>query len=173
MTPTATCWGNGWPSSLLNIGAPDDSYFTLGCGQSVIVDLGVAGTPIINHAGYDFVYYERYTPDPPAGIYLDSVILEVCTTANCTTPYVVFNWGDGPLDANSNVGVWAAAQLPPVAETDNAHIPESALYGTSPLRTGIAIDVGAAPGNNYKYLRITAPLLATDGAEIDAIQVLP
>jgi hypothetical protein len=138
----------------------------------VIVDL--ASNPIVDQSGYDFVYYERrISPTPPAGIYLDVVMLEVCTNSNCTSPYTVFDWGDGPLDANTNVGVWAAAQLPPVTETDNASIPESVLVGTPPLQTGIAIDVSAAPGTTYRYLRITAPLIGTDGAEVDAIQVLP
>jgi len=123
----------------------------------------------VTHAGYDLVYYERDAALP--GIYLDSVTVEVCADALCLVSYLVFNWGDGILDTNTNVG--AAGYSP--GEPDNQIIPESVLYGTPPLQVGITIDVDAvAPAGTYGYLRLSAPgAPLTDGAEVDAVEVLP
>jgi hypothetical protein len=123
----------------------------------------------MTHAGYDLVYYERDALLP--GIYMDSVLVEVCTDVTCSVSYPVFNWGDGAIDANTNVG--AAGYSP--GEPDNQTIPESVLYGTPPLQVGITIDVdAAAPAGTYGYLRLSAPgAPLTDGAEVDAIEVLP
>jgi hypothetical protein len=153
---------------LLNLGAPDGSFFTIGCGQSLIVDL--SSNPVVTHAGDDLVYYERYAPAIP-GIYMDSVKVEVCSDATCSVSYTVFDWGDGVLDGNTNVG--AAGYSP--GEPDNQTIPESVLFGTPPLQVGITIDVEAvAPPGTYPYLRLSAPgAPLTDGAEVDAIDVLP
>jgi hypothetical protein len=101
---------------------------------------------------------------------MDSVVVEVCRNSSCASSTVVFNWSDGVLDANTNIG--AAGYSP--SEPDNDPIPEAVLYGTAPLKTGVAIDVDAvAPGGTYRYLRLTAPGGLTDGAEVDSIQVLP
>jgi hypothetical protein len=134
----------------------------------VIADL--SANPIVTHAGYDLVYYERYAP-LVLGIYMDSVIVEVCTDATCTTAYSVFNWSDGALDLNTNLG--PAGYTP--GEPDNNPIPEAAFYGVSPLQVGITIDVDAvAPAGSYGYLRLTAPgAPLTGGAEVDAVEVLP
>jgi hypothetical protein len=139
----------------------------------VIVDL--SGSPIVAHAGYDFVYFERYASAVP-GIYMDSVVVEVCGDPACATSHVVFNWNDWALDANTNIG---AAGYGALGEPDNSPIPESALYGTSPLKVGITIDVDAmAPPGTYNYLRLSAPPAGgpgavTDGAEVDSIEILP
>jgi hypothetical protein len=168
-TPTATATGScvgDLPPGGLNVGSPDGAFLTLACGQSYIVDM--SASPIVTHAGYDLVYYERDAALP--GIYLDSVVVEVCLDATCTVSYPVFTWGDGPIDANTNIG--AAGYTP--GEPDNGVIPESALYGTPPLKVGITIDIEAvAPPGTYSYLRISSPSMLTDGAEIDAIEVLP
>jgi hypothetical protein len=123
----------------------------------------------VTHAGYDLVYYERDAALP--GIYMDSVLVEVCTDATCSVSYPVFNWGDGIIDGNTNIG--ALGYSP--GEPDNQTIPESVLYGTPPLQVGITIDVDAvAPAGTYGYLRLSAPgAPLTDGAEVDAIEVLP
>jgi len=132
----------------------------------------MTSNPVVAHAGYDFVYYERFAPAVP-GIYMDSVVVEVCTDASCSVAYPVFHWGNGAIDANTNIG--AAGYTP--GEPDNQPIPESAFYGTSPLKVGITIDVDAvAPGGTYGYLRLSAPPAGgsvTDGAEVDSIEVLP
>lgn len=155
------------PPGGLNIGSPDGVFLTLACGQAFILDL--SASPIVTHAGYDFVYYERDAALP--GIYLDSVLVEVCTDATCAVSYPVFNWGDGAIDANTNIGAAGYS----LGEPDNGVIPESVLYGTPPLQVGIAIDVEAvAPPGTYRYLRLSSPgPPQTDGAEIDAIEVLP
>jgi hypothetical protein len=129
----------------------------------------MSGNPVVTHSGYDLVYYER--PAGVSGIYMDAVIVEVCTDATCSTSYTVFNWGNGALDSNTNIG--AAGYSP--GEPDNASIPESALYGSSPLQVGITIDVDAvAPAGTYAYIRITSPSGGdSDGSEIDSLEVLP
>jgi len=172
-TPTATatlsgCAGDVWPSPYFNLGPPDGSFFSIGCGQSVIVDLGAS--PIVTHAGFDFVYYERFTAAVP-GIYMDTVVVEVCSDASCTVSYPVFDWSDGALDLNTNIG--AAGYTP--TEPDNDPIPEAVLYGIPPLQVGITIDVDAvAPAGTYGYLRLSAPgAPLTDGAEVDAVEVIP
>ena len=133
----------------------------------MIVDLGTS--PIVTHAGYDFIYYERFSM-AVSGIYLDSVRVEVCDDLACASSHMVFDWGDGLPDMNTNVG---GAGTP--GEPDNDQISESILYGTSPLQVGIAIDVDAvAPAGTYGYLRLSAPgAPLTDGAEVDAVEVLP
>lgn len=138
----------------------------MGCGQDYIVDLG--GNPIVTHAGYDLVYYERMI-DPV--VYMDWVVVQVCPDAACSTRYTVFNWGNGSLDVNTNLG--AAGYT--AGEPDNDPIPESAFYGSYPLRVGVTIDVDAvAPAGTYRYVRIVSPNGGGgDGAEIDALQVLP
>jgi hypothetical protein len=164
-TATASCWGDDPPGGL-NLGAPDGAFLTLACGQSYVVDLG--SNPIVTQAGYDFVYYERLAFDI---IYMDSVIVEVCTDADCSTGYTVFDWGNGSLDTNTNIG--ASGYTP--GEPDNTTIPVDDLYGSWPYPTGIAIDVDAvAPGGTYRYVRISSPVGGdSDGSEIDALQVLP
>jgi hypothetical protein len=155
------------PPGGLNIGSPDGIYLTLACSQSYIVDL--SASPILTQPGYDLVYYERYAPAVP-GIYMDSVRVEVCTDAVCSVSYPVFDWGDGAVDLNTNVG--AAGYTP--GEPDNDSIPESALYGVPPLRVGITIDIDAvAPSGMYRYVRLTSPGGgSSDGSEIDALEIL-
>ena len=166
-TPTSSCWGDTWPDPRLNFGPPDGLFFTLGCSQSLIIDLG--GSPIVTQPGYDFVYYERYAASA-GGIYLDSVVIEVCTDASCSVSYQVFNWGDAVIDLNTNIGVLGYSP----GEPDNDPIPEADLYGTPPLQVGITIDVDAvAPSGTYQYIRLSAPGGSQpDGAEIDAIEAL-
>ncbi len=102
---------------------------------------------------------------------MDSVAVAVCPDAACATRYSVFRWGDGTLDTNTNIG--AAGYSP--GEPDNAVIPISALYGSSPYQTGITIDVDAvAPGGTYRYVAIRSLGVGDmDGAEVDSILILP
>jgi hypothetical protein len=99
---------------------------------------------------------------------MDWVIVEVCDDPGCATSYTVFNWGDGLIDGNTNIGVLGYSP----GEPDNQVIPESDLYGVLPLQTGITIDVdAAAPAGTYSYVRLTSPVGgASDGAEVDALE---
>ncbi len=137
----------------------------------MIVDLGAS--PIVTHAGYDFVYYERFTFAVP-GIYMDSVVVEVCADAPCFVSHIVFDWGDGFVDNNTNIG---AAGYSSGRAGQRAHPRNGDLYGTPPYQVGIAIDVDAvAPAGTYGYVRLSAPAAGgtvTDGAEVDAIELLP
>lgn len=119
---------------------------------------------------YDLVYYEQ--ENPPTYISLDWVIVEISTSS--TGPWIqVFNWGDGSVDTNTNIG---AAGYGSGGEDDNLNIPIGVLHG-SPIQTGIAIDVDAVPGvspGNYRWVRLYSPLLGNnDGSEVDAVEVLP
>jgi hypothetical protein len=128
------------------------------------VALGV--TPlVVPHAGFDLVYYEQEAL--PGFIALDWVIVEICSDPVCAvSPIVVFNWGGG-VTANTNVSGFP--------ENDNELIPMSALWGTPPYQTGVAIDVdGLAPAGTYRWVRLTSPFGGDDdGSEVDAIEVLP
>jgi hypothetical protein len=143
------------------VGGPNGTSASLSCSGSVSVYLG--STPlIIPHGGYDLVDYE--SPSAP-GILLDWVIIEVGLTSGGPW-FTVFNWGDGPIDANTNIG--ALGYSP--GEPDNQAIPSSDLWGG----LGIAIDVDAvAPAGTYWWVRASAPPGCNDPAEVDAIEVLP
>lgn len=93
-----------------------------------------------------------------------------------TTYYVVFDWGNGTPDNNSNVGDVASSTG---TENDNQHIDDSELVGSAPNQTGVAVDVDNAPSHppagNYSYLAIQAPAApvndGNDGADVDSIEV--
>jgi hypothetical protein len=155
-----------------NVGAPNGAPVgSVADGTYFVVNLG--GNPIIvngpSDTNYDFVYYER---DTGGGIQMDRVILSIST--DDVAYYVVFNWGDGVPDANSNVGDVAQSTG---TENDNQPIDSSELYGTAPQDTGILVDVDNAPSNppaaTYQYLAIQAPAppASSDGADVDAIEV--
>jgi hypothetical protein len=153
-----------------NVGAPNGTVGNVADGTYVVINLG--GSPIVvtnpSETNYDFVYYELPSG---SGIQMDSVILSIST--DDVVYYVVFNWGNGTPDANSNVGDVAGS------ENDNQPINSSELHGTSPQDTGIAVDVDNAPSNpppgNYQYLAIQAPAAppgdGNDGADVDSIEV--
>jgi hypothetical protein len=160
-----------------NIGAPDGSVGTIPDGSYVVIDL--SGNPIVvvdpSETNYDFVYYELPSG---SGIQMDSVILSIST--DNIVYYVVFNWGDGTPDNNSNVGDVAANTG---TENDNQPIDQpdtGELHGTAPQDTGIAVDVDNAPSNpppgNYSYLAIQAPAAppadGNDGADADSVEVV-
>lgn len=169
----ATCPGL-YPVGEPNLGAPNGTFARIACNVGMIIDLG--SNPIVTSGDNnpDLVYYEiqgNPLPTPPEQIFMDWVIVEV--GQNPTGPwYQVFNWGDGSLDNNTNIG---QAGLP---ETDNLPVPMTTppLYGTAPFTTGITIDIDAVgvPAGPYQYIRITSPAGgSTDGPEVDAIEVLP
>ncbi len=161
--PAVGCWQN-IPPGEPNIGAPNGIIAEIGCGQARIIDLGAS--PITTRPGYDFVYYEF--ENPPGFVSMDWVIVQV--GADLSGPwYTVFYWGDGLPDANTNL---ASLSLP---ENDNLPIPTTELYGSAPYVSGITIDVDQrAPAGVYQYLRFLSPFGGdNDGAQVDAIQLLP
>ena len=161
--PAVGCWQN-IPPGEPNIGAPNGIIAEIGCGQARIIDLGAS--PITTHPDYDLVYYEY--ENPSGFVSMDWVIVQV--GAEVSGPwYTVFYWGDGLPDANTNL---AGLSLP---ENDNLPIPITELYGSPPYISGITIDVDQrAPAGVYQYLRLLSPFGGdNDGAQVDAIQLLP
>lgn len=172
MTPTATATSGpppcnaSIPAGEPDIGLPDGSVARVGCGQSIVVDLGVANAITVTgvlEPAFDLIYYEF--ENPTDNINLDWVIVEVGTSD--TGPWIqVFYWGDDILDSNTNIG---QAGYGVVSEPDNHTIPFSDLYGgNSP---GVAIDIDAvAAAGTYQWVRITTPLGgANDAAEVDSL----
>ena len=103
---------------------------------------------------------------------MDHVTVEIAKDCTSGPWFMVFNWGDGTIDANTNIG--ALGYSP--GEPDNQMIPMSVLSGTAPFNTGIAIDVDALPiplPENYGCVRLSAPAGGdNDPAEVDALEVL-
>jgi hypothetical protein len=158
-----------------NYGTPSGGAAVIPDGYYVVINLP---TPIVvngpSDTNYDFVYYELAASP---GVNMDRVILSI--SKNNIDYYVVFNWGDGIPDTNSNVGDVAGA------EDDNQPINSSELHGTAPQDTGILVDVDNAPSNpptgNYNYLAIQVPTPApaavppnngTDGADVNSVEVI-
>jgi hypothetical protein len=120
----------------------------------------------------DLVYFEMASGQ---NIQMDRVIIELGDFF-LNVWYMIFNWGDGVADTNSNMDI----NNPAVggSESDNQVVRRTdvPLYGTPALDTGITIDIdGYAPtGTPYQWLRISIPLTpGNDGADIDSILVLP
>jgi hypothetical protein len=159
------CPGN-LPPGEPDIGLPDGNFARVGCGQSIVVDLGAGNT--INIAGgepaFDLVYYERSLGNR---IELDWVIIEASVDGSSGWTQI-FNWYDGAVDGNTNIGQIGYGSS---GEADNQSIPFTDLYNS----TGITIDLDAvAPPGNYRYIRIFAPLGGfNDPPQVDALQVLP
>jgi hypothetical protein len=165
-TPCANCEPD--------IGTPDGSYFSVPPGAELTY---ILSSPILvdGSSDWDLVYYERQN-GMTGEILLDLVVLKIGISATGEW-FVVFDWGNGIVDANSSVSA--------IPEGPNAPIPMSALYGTPPFNTGILIDVDHAatppPMGVYDRLSIagptpgpgTPPYGAGDVAEVDAVEVLP
>ena len=148
-----------------NIGTTKDGSITvLPPGSSVTLAFG---TPVVvgSHSGYDLVFYELPSG---SGIMMDHVILQVSDGYDW---YTIFNWGDNNADTNSNLNINAIGG----SETDNRDLstpPASdVLYNAS----GVLVDLdGFIPNGTYLYIRIVSPSGDTgDGADVDAIEVLP
>lgn len=157
----------------IGVGTPDGSIGGIDDGEYIVITLTAA--PIVvngpSDTNYDFVYYEQ-----PAGtgIQMDSVIISI--SMDNTIYYVVFNWGNGTPDNNSNVG---DVTTNTGTENDNQNIDSSELHGTAPEDTGILVDVDNAPSNpppgDYWYVAIQAPVAppadGNDGVAFDSIEV--
>jgi len=147
----------------------------------LILDLPALGFNAIDLSApdstYDLVFYERRLPPPDSSVIeLDWVSIEIGTgpTGACDTGdwYFGFNWGDMIVTNNGHLG-----NLFP--EIDNQQIPTDILWGTSPLKTGIAIDLDNSslgiPSGYYPCLRIISPFNYPDNdpSEVDALDILP
>lgn len=158
----------------LNVGPPDNAWHTIPCGSPPLV-IDLAGSPIVTHNGFDFVYYEHRTGPQ---ILMDWVVVEVGTSPYGPW-YEVFNWGDDQVDANTNIGQLGYGSPPgPGSEPSNHSIPttDPPLYGSPPWVTGILIDVDAvAPSGTYQWVRLSAAPTCAGGeeTEVDALQALP
>lgn len=151
------------------MGLPNGTVAQIQCGSYLDIDLG--SQRITSHPGYDFVDYESYSA-ACGGICLDWVQVDLCDAA-CSSWVTVFNWGDGIPDANTNVASFGAD-----GEDDNEAIPGAALQCNNGFCTGITIDVdalGPVPPSGYRYIRIWSPINwpNNDGAEVDAIEIVP
>jgi hypothetical protein len=180
-TPTPTpdlCPGN-MPPGEPNIGSPNGVFAEIPCGSIYLIDLVAWGyNPIdltLPDTAYDLVYYERETT-PPNTIAFDWVQMDISQGFNnaCDegTWYNALNWGDGLAFNNGHLG----SSYP---EIDNLSIPFSALWGSPPYQTGIAIDLDDAalgiPAGYYPCIRIYSPVNwpDNDGSEVDALEILP
>jgi uncharacterized repeat protein (TIGR01451 family) len=155
-----------------DIGPPDGNVYSIPDNTSVTFFMS---QPIVANGdgAADFVFYELSTG---TGIDLDQIIIEI--SSDGATWFPVFYWGDNSPDTNTNVD---NVNIPNIAaacptEVDNCPIASGDLYNN----TGIRIDVDNSPlsapipQGNYYWIRFTEPGLgSTDGAHVDAIQILP
>jgi hypothetical protein len=165
-----------------DIGTPDGAYAVLSPGSEMVFNLS---SPIVvdGDPDDDLVYYERQGQSFPPAILLDLVIIKIGQTVSGSW-FVVFDWGDGTPDANTNVWSYGADGT----EEPNAVVPAAGLYGTPggapSLKTGITIDVDNAatpiPFGEYDLLSVAAPTPppgtsypADQQTEVDAVEILP
>jgi uncharacterized repeat protein (TIGR01451 family) len=158
--------------STIQPGLPDGTFVSPPNGTTLYYNMGIPLYAMSTPDGVpDIVYFERALG--PNYIQMDNVILELGDFF-LNVWYMIFNWGNGPADTNSNLNIGNPALGG--TEYDNRDITTVPLYGTPPLNSGITIDIdGYAPtGTPYQWLRISVPTGgAGDGADIDSILVLP
>jgi hypothetical protein len=164
-TPSVLVGGSTPVPGNINVGNPNNTIGIVLDGYYIIIDLG---SPLLEVTGpsdtnADLVYYEQVSGP---GIQMDQVIISI--SMDGAIYYVVFNWGDGDADTNSNIGDVAGS------EADNQPINASELYdpdgpGSAP-DTGVLINVDGADSNPppglYQYIAIQAPDLPGN-ADID------
>jgi hypothetical protein len=187
-TSTGQCAGV-YPSGEPNIGPPNDdpndsldNNFTsarIACGVGMTLDLGTTITT--GHPGPDLIYHEMQgvagvdPPPPPYYIYMDLIQVQIGSTPGGPW-FTVFEWGDGIVDTNTNIG---ATYPDGGASSDNLKIDNPPLIGPA----GIQIDVDnlppglpSLPAGSYQYIRLFSPTSGgpgTDGPEVDSIEIVP
>ena len=146
---------------------PDNVVYEL-CNTSIMIDLYDHPITVPAVPGSSLRFYEHWNANPsppPAGtMYMDWIQMEVCADVGCSSPHLIFRWGD--IDPNNN------GNLPPTSPEDQAH----AFYGN---KVGILIDMIAAgvPNGVYQFVRVSTPPgsdCASDpshNAQIDALYV--
>jgi len=123
---------------------------------------------VINVPGNYLIFYERPTA---SGIDMDQIIIEISQTGHIGEWYQILYWGDGASDPNVDPNM---NSLGFTSENDNHPIPAANLYSANGYATGLRIELdGYVPPGEYRYIRFSAPTGDGDGADIDAIQVLP
>jgi hypothetical protein len=164
----------------IEVGPPDGDIGNITAGNYIVITLTAAPIVVngISDTNYDFVYYEQeqsctVSPTCPSGtgIQMDSVIISI--SMDDLTYYVVFNWGNGTPDNNSNVG---DVTTNTGTEIDNQIIDSSELHQGASEDTGILVDVDNAPSNpppgDYWYVAVQAPTPDADtGTGFDSIEV--
>jgi hypothetical protein len=137
----------------VNIGPPDGSYYEIGCGNGILVDLGSQ-----MYIGR-LAYYEVEDPANPGYIALDWVIVYV--GSNFDGPWtLIFYWGDTDSGNNGDI---PSGYYPP--EVDNQPIGMNELYNGTGIRIFVA--------GTYRYVWIASPPGCGDPAQVDGIEVLP
>jgi uncharacterized repeat protein (TIGR01451 family) len=156
----------------INIGGPGGGVTTLPDGGPPLV---MVIPPIVANGdgAYDLVFYEMVAASAnPPGQHIDLDWVQIEISADGSTWYTVFDWGDGAPNPHTNVPV-APAWCVPVApdEADNCGILSSSLRNG----TGVTINIDAiVPPGNYSWIRITSPASpGGDGSDVDAIEILP
>ena len=163
-TPTST------PTQILpppeiNLSEPaDNDVFEL-CNGSIVIDL--YDNPI-TVPGSSLRFYEEVEPYPvpPGGsdMYLGWVQIDICADVGCSTPYLIFYWGDGNAGNNGN--------LP--SGYDPIEIQGEVFHGN---KVGISINISGMPAGIYQFVRVTSPSGSDCGtdpdlnAQIDALIV--
>lgn len=124
---------------------------------------------VINVPGNYLIFYERPTA---SGIDMDQIIIEISQTGHIGDWYQILYWGDNASDPNVDPNM---DSLGFTFEDDNHPIPAANLYSANGYATGLRIELdGYVPPGVYHYIRFRAPSGGDgDGADIDAIQVLP
>ena len=151
---------------------PDTDIYTVPGNGVLTLKLS---SPLVvgGHGGWDLVYYEWPQPGPDPGnptnpgIWMDCVILQISDGRNWFT---ILNWGDDNVDTNASMNMNTVGVS---SETDNLVLDAAFMYDS----TGIAIELdGVVPAGTYTYFRIISPappLDEGDGAEVDAIYIVP
>lgn len=163
-------------------GEPNGLPVNLLISDVITIDFGIENG-ISDGTGYDMVFYEWPNTDiggGELGILLDYVRIDL--SENGVDWYIVFEWdGDNPGDvAGTNIDSYATDAD---GESDNEPIPWYDLVAgppSSPHNGGIAIDIGVAaqavqppqgqlPDGPFRWVRVSVPAGASDGAQVDAI----
>lgn len=160
------------PSDIIPIGTPDGSEHSIPQGSYTVIDLGNTPIEVIgtSHTNFDLSYYEMeyyYGSIGSGTIRFDSVALGISKHPDAHEYYLVFFWGNGEIDYNSNV--WTFTEI------DNQTIPMSDLYPFP--GTGILVDVDTAPSapppGVYPYLIVVSPIKSNnDNMHVDSIQLV-
>ena len=165
-TPTATPTNTPDPSEP-DFGGPDGNTITLGSGS--YVEFSLSAFLLDGNSTYDAVYYEKEEASPAGNIRLGRVQIEVYDQTTAAW-YTIYYWGDGAADTNASYNNGNS-------EPDGFPVNMSALYGTAPLNTGIAIDIdsaaiaqGGSIGDSITLIRITS--LSAADCNIDSLQML-
>lgn len=165
-TDTDTLITTEAPPMGVEIGPGDGSWYYFDPADSAIT-LAIPPITRDNNPDYDLVYYELANN---SGIFMDHVIVRIGDGSNW---YTIMNWGDGISDTNTSIAIPLDTLLNP---TDCSGEPDNCEISSAFLRngTGVQIDISNVPDGVYSYLLIQS--LATgagDGADLDAIEILP